>query len=148
MTTNLEHVTSAEGTQIAVEAVGEGRPVVLIGGAFNDRTTVAGLAQVLSPYYQAVTYDRRGRGDSGDESRDYSVDREMEDRAVIGHAGSGRRGLIALLGLAAPTERWQLARFGVSARPSRPKWQPTVRCPSGRRASAGTPGSNSPVPAR
>jgi pimeloyl-ACP methyl ester carboxylesterase len=89
MTTNLEHVSSADGTQIAVEAVGEGRPVVLIGGAFNDRTTVAGLAQVLSPCYQAVTYDRRGRGDSGDESRDYSADREMEDlRAVIGHVGA------------------------------------------------------------
>lgn len=86
--TNLEHVTSADGTRIAVSAVGEGRPVVLIGGAFNDRTTVAGLAQVLSPRYTAVAYDRRGRGDSGDESRDYSVDREMEDlRAVIGHVG-------------------------------------------------------------
>jgi pimeloyl-ACP methyl ester carboxylesterase len=84
--TNLEWVTSADGTQIAVETVGEGQPVVLIGGAFNDRTTMAGLARVLSPYYQAATYDRRGRGDSGDESGDYSADREMEDlRAVIGH---------------------------------------------------------------
>jgi pimeloyl-ACP methyl ester carboxylesterase len=62
--------------------------VVLIGGAFSDRTTMAGLAQVLSAYYQAVSYDRRGRGDSGDESGDYSVAREMEDlRAVIGHVG-------------------------------------------------------------
>ena len=88
MTTNLEHVTSADGTKIAVEAVGEGRPVVLIGGAFNDRTTVAGLAQTLSPYYTAVSYDRRGRGDSGDESSDFSADREIEDlRAVIGHVG-------------------------------------------------------------
>jgi pimeloyl-ACP methyl ester carboxylesterase len=93
MATNLEWVTSADGTQIAAETVGGGRPVVLIGGAFNDRTTTAGLARVLSPYYQAVTYDRRGRGDSGDESGDYSVDREMEDlRAVIGHVG-GSAGL-------------------------------------------------------
>jgi pimeloyl-ACP methyl ester carboxylesterase len=68
MATNLEWVTSADGTQIAVETVGEGRPVVLIGGAFNDRTTMAGLAQALSAYYQAAAYDRRGRGDSGDES--------------------------------------------------------------------------------
>jgi hypothetical protein len=41
MTTNLEWVTSADGTQIAVETVGRGRPVVLIGGAFNGRTTTA-----------------------------------------------------------------------------------------------------------
>jgi pimeloyl-ACP methyl ester carboxylesterase len=88
MATNLDWVTSADGTQIAVETVGEGRPVVLIGGAFNDRTTMTGLARVLSPYYQAASYDRRGRGDSGDQSGDYSVDREMEDlRAVIGQAG-------------------------------------------------------------
>jgi pimeloyl-ACP methyl ester carboxylesterase len=88
MATNLEWVTSADGTQIAVETAGRGRPVVLIGGAFNDRATMAGLAQELSAYYQAVAYDRRGRGDSGDESGDYSADREMEDlRAVIGHVG-------------------------------------------------------------
>jgi pimeloyl-ACP methyl ester carboxylesterase len=88
MTTNLGWVTSADGTQIAVETVGRGRPVVLIGGAFNDRTTMTGLARVLSPYYQAAAYDRRGRGDSGDESGDYSVDREMEDlRAVLGQVG-------------------------------------------------------------
>ena len=88
MNTTPERVTSADGTQIAVESVGEGRPVVLIGGAFNDRTTMAGLAQVLSPYYKAVTYDRRSRGDSGDESGDYSAEREMEDlRAVIEHVG-------------------------------------------------------------
>ncbi len=88
MMTRLQRVSSADGTQIAVEATGEGRPVVLIGGAFNDRTTMTGLAGVLAPYYRAVIYDRRGRGDSGDVSADYSVEREMDDlRAVIGHAG-------------------------------------------------------------
>jgi pimeloyl-ACP methyl ester carboxylesterase len=88
MNTNPEHVSSADGTQIAVEAMGDGRPVVLIGGAFSDRRTTAGLARVLSPFYRAVTYDRRGRGDSGDESGVYSADREMEDLlAVINHAG-------------------------------------------------------------
>jgi pimeloyl-ACP methyl ester carboxylesterase len=95
MDTKPERVISADGTQIAVEAVGEGRPVILIGGAFNDRRTMAGLAQVLSPFYRAVTYDRRGRGDSGDESGVYSADREMDDlRAVISHVG----GAAALFG--------------------------------------------------
>jgi pimeloyl-ACP methyl ester carboxylesterase len=95
MTTTLERVSSADGTQIALEVAGTGRPVVLIGGAFNDRTTMTGLARVLSRHYQAVIYDRRGRGDSGDVSVDYSVEREMEDlRAVIGHGG----GTAALFG--------------------------------------------------
>jgi pimeloyl-ACP methyl ester carboxylesterase len=88
MNTIPERVSSADGTQIAVEAAGHGRPVVLIGGAFNDRRTMAGLAQVLSPFYRAVIYDRRGRGDSGDESGIYSADREIEDlQAVISHVG-------------------------------------------------------------
>jgi pimeloyl-ACP methyl ester carboxylesterase len=88
MTTSVERVRSADGTQVALEATGSGHPVVLIGGAFTDRTTTTGLAEVLAPYYRAVTYDRRGRGDSGDESVDYSVDREIEDlRAVIDHLG-------------------------------------------------------------
>lgn len=88
MTTTIEKVKSTDGTLIMLEAIGNGRPVVLIGGAFNDRSTTAGLAQVLAPHYQAVTYDRRGRGDSGDESVDYTVDREIEDlEAVIDHLG-------------------------------------------------------------
>jgi pimeloyl-ACP methyl ester carboxylesterase len=88
MTTDIGQATSADGTKIATEAVGQGRPVVLIGGAFNERTTMSGLAQVLSPYYRAVTYDRRGRGASGDESGDYRADREIEDlRAVIDRVG-------------------------------------------------------------
>jgi pimeloyl-ACP methyl ester carboxylesterase len=94
MTTTLERVSSADGTQIALEAAGTGRRVVLIGGAFNDRTTMTGLARVLSRHYQAVIYDRRGRGDSDDVSADYSVEREMEDlrrdRACRGHRGSFR----------------------------------------------------------
>ena len=88
MKTSSEQARSVDGTVIAVEVTGSGRPVVLIGGAFNDRTTTAGLAQVLAPYYQAVTYDRRGRGDSGDEGTGYSADREMEDlAAVLDHLG-------------------------------------------------------------
>jgi hypothetical protein len=96
----FEIVASADGTPIAVEQVGDGPPVVLIGGAFNDRSTVAGLAAVLAPDFTVVTYDRRGRGDSGD-SPDYAVEREVEDlAAVIARAGGkirrqsgGRTGL-------------------------------------------------------
>jgi pimeloyl-ACP methyl ester carboxylesterase len=83
----FETVTSADGTPIAVERKGSGPPVILIGGAFNDRSTVAGLAAVLAPDFTAVTYDRRGRGDSGD-SANYAVEREIEDlAAVIAHTG-------------------------------------------------------------
>lgn len=72
---------------IAFEREGDDPPVLLVGGAFNDRSTIAGLAAVLAPQVTAVTYDRRGRGDSGD-SGSYTVEREIEDlAAVISHAG-------------------------------------------------------------
>ena len=87
MNTTFETVTSADGTMIAVERAGEGPPVILVGGAFNDRSTVAGLAAVLSADFTAVTYDRRGRGASGD-SATYAADREIDDlAAVISYAG-------------------------------------------------------------
>jgi pimeloyl-ACP methyl ester carboxylesterase len=83
----FETVVSADGTPIAVERTGSGQPVILIGGAFNDRSTVARLAGVLAGDFTAVTYDRRGRGDSGD-GASYAVEREIEDlAAVIGYAG-------------------------------------------------------------
>lgn len=80
--------TSADGSALAVDTIGEGAPVILVGGAFNDRGTVAGLAAELAPRYTVVTYDRRGRGDSTDQGSDYSVAAEVEDlAAVIAHVG-------------------------------------------------------------
>lgn len=89
--TTFETVTSADGTPIALERRGDGPPVILIGGAFNDRTTVAGLAAALAPAFTAVAYDRRGRGDSGD-GGEYAVEREIEDvAALIEHVGGSAR---------------------------------------------------------
>jgi pimeloyl-ACP methyl ester carboxylesterase len=80
----VETTTSADGTSIAYDLWGKGPAVVIVGGAFNDRGTWADLAQALAGEgLRAVSYDRRGRGDSGD-TRPYAVEREFEDlRAVI-----------------------------------------------------------------
>jgi pimeloyl-ACP methyl ester carboxylesterase len=86
--TTVETVMSADGTRIALERTGSGAPVILIGGAFNDRSTVAALAATLAPGFTAITYDRRGRGDSTNNDRDFDVNREFDDlAAVIGRAG-------------------------------------------------------------
>jgi hypothetical protein len=42
-------VSSADRTRIAFDRYGEGRPVILIGGAYNDRSTVAGLQHAGPP---------------------------------------------------------------------------------------------------
>src|SRR5258708_38335421 len=88
-------VASKDGTTLAVDTIGQGAPVILIGGAFNDRTTVAALAVALAPHLTAVTYDRRARGGSDDKSADYEYAAlsEIEDlAAVIEHVG-GRAGV-------------------------------------------------------
>ncbi|MFI6230082.1 alpha/beta fold hydrolase [Micromonospora echinospora] len=88
-TTNqpAQTVRSADGTLIAYEPFGEGPPIVLVGGAFNHRATAQPLAAALAPHFTAYTYDRRGRGDSGD-TAPYSADREVDDlAALIGAAG-------------------------------------------------------------
>ena len=85
----MEKTTSADGTTIAYEAWGTGPLVVVVGGAFNDRGTWAELARVLAGHgFRAVSYDRRGRGDSGD-TEPYAVEREIEDLAAVITAAGG-----------------------------------------------------------
>jgi pimeloyl-ACP methyl ester carboxylesterase len=79
--------TSADETAIAFDRTGDGPALILVGGAFNDRRTPTALAAMLADSFAVYTYDRRGRGDSGD-TPPYSVEREIEDlEAVIEAAG-------------------------------------------------------------
>ena len=83
----METVQSADGTAIALERFGDGPPLVLVVGAFCDRGTLRGLAEMLSDQFTVFTYDRRGRGASGD-TEPYAVEREVEDLGtVISEAG-------------------------------------------------------------
>jgi pimeloyl-ACP methyl ester carboxylesterase len=78
---------SADGTKIAFDQTGQGPPVVLVVGAFNDRATGAPLAKALESRLTVFNYDRRGRGASGD-TQPYAVEREVEDlEALIREAG-------------------------------------------------------------
>jgi pimeloyl-ACP methyl ester carboxylesterase len=74
--------TSADGTMIAYDRHGSGTPIVFASGAFNDRHTLASVAAALADAHTVVSYDRRGRGDSGD-TAPYAVEREIEDLAAV-----------------------------------------------------------------
>ncbi|MFB6876442.1 alpha/beta fold hydrolase [Streptomyces sp. NPDC056323] len=74
----MDKVFSSDGTAIAYEQQGSGPAVVLVGGAFMTRGDSAALAGLLAERFTVITYDRRGRGDSGD-SAAYDVQREVED---------------------------------------------------------------------
>ena len=83
----MQKIRSKDGTLIACERVGAGPPLVLVVGAFNTRETGTPLATFLAPHFTVLTYDRRGRGDSGD-TPPYAVEREVEDlEAVVETAG-------------------------------------------------------------
>ncbi len=123
----MQYATSADGTRIAFRAVGEGPPVVIVGGAFSTSEAGGPLAAALaSAGCCGVTLDRRGRGGSGD-TPPYLPMREVEDlasvitavgggAAVIGHSSGA---ILALLAVAEGVPVTQLFlseppfRFGV-----------------------------------
>ena len=92
---DMQHVLSGDGTSIAFESMGAGPPVIFVVGAFNDHSTGAELALALAERHTLITYDRRGRGQSGD-TLPYAVEREIEDLAAVlatvGDRGRGLRG--------------------------------------------------------
>ena len=89
-TTTTIFATSADGTEIAYEAVGSGPPLVLVDGALCQRSMgpSRGIAEQLADRFTVFAYDRRGRGESGPGASSYAASREIEDLlAVIAAAG-------------------------------------------------------------
>ena len=84
----MERVRSADGTPIAFDRSGDGPALVLVVGAFCDRSSPATLAAGLNSQFTVYSYDRRGRGDSGD-TAPYAVEREIEDLAAVAEAAGG-----------------------------------------------------------
>jgi len=83
----LETTQSADGTVLAFDREGDGPALVLVVGAFCDRSIPETLATMLAPRFTVLRYDRRGRGSSGD-TAPYAVEREIEDlEAVVAAAG-------------------------------------------------------------
>jgi pimeloyl-ACP methyl ester carboxylesterase len=82
-------VRSADGTAIAVDRSGSGPALVMVdpAGGYSGFDNIRGLGALLTAEFTVHTYDRRGRGKSGD-TGPYAVAREVEDlAAVIDEAG-------------------------------------------------------------
>ena len=85
----MSKVVSQDGTAIAFDQAGAGRPIILVDGAFGYRAfgPMTQLAPLLAQHFTVFAYDRRGRGASGD-TAPYAVEREIEDiAALISEAG-------------------------------------------------------------
>jgi len=75
---------SRDGTAIAYQREGSGPPLILVDGALCSRRfgPMPKLAPLLAPHFSVTTYDRRGRGESGD-TPPYAKEREVEDLAAL-----------------------------------------------------------------
>jgi pimeloyl-ACP methyl ester carboxylesterase len=78
----MQLARSADGTDIAFDRSGDGAPLVLVGGAFQDRSSMRTAAAGLRDAFTVYEYDRRGRGESGN-ALPYAVEREVEDLAAV-----------------------------------------------------------------
>jgi pimeloyl-ACP methyl ester carboxylesterase len=80
--------TSRDGTTIAFTKRGSGPPLIIVDGAFcyRENGPATELATQLAQHFTVFTFDRRGRGESGD-TAPYTVEREIDDlRAVASEA--------------------------------------------------------------
>jgi pimeloyl-ACP methyl ester carboxylesterase len=86
----MSTVRSADGTTIAYSRAGQGPPLILVDGALCSRSfgPMPKLAAQLAPHFTVYTYDRRGRGGSGD-TPPYAIDREIEDIAALAALADG-----------------------------------------------------------
>lgn len=90
-----KQIVSRDGTRIAYGISGRGPTVVLVSGAMSTGATLAPLAELLAERFSVVSYDRRGRGASGD-TPPYAVAREVEDLAALVEAVGGEAGLYGI----------------------------------------------------
>jgi pimeloyl-ACP methyl ester carboxylesterase len=86
----MKTVISKDGTSIAYDESGMGPPLILVGGSLNTRSfgPNVSLAPLLAERFTVITYDRRGRGASGD-TRPWALEREIEDIDALIEAVGG-----------------------------------------------------------
>lgn len=87
----MQVVTSKDGTKIAYDKLGKGPALIVVGGALSARSGASELAGLLATDFTVYSYDRRGRGESGDTkpfSKSEAPKREIEDmEALVDQAG-------------------------------------------------------------
>lgn len=93
----MPSLASKDGTNIVFDRVGDGPPVVIVGGVVGDRSQQAPVAQLLGEQFTVYNYDRRGHGESGF-TEPYSTDREVEDLATVIAGAGGSASVFATSG--------------------------------------------------
>jgi pimeloyl-ACP methyl ester carboxylesterase len=124
-------VSSSDGVEIVGSARGEGPGLAFVYGAMMEQVGWERLVPHLQPGRTSYTYDRRGRGESGD-APGSTVDREVDDliafvetiprpRDLFGHSSG------ALLALRAVERGLRVRRLVLYEPPLASMRQPTLR---------------------
>ena len=152
-------VRSADGTTIAAYRTGAGPAIVLIDPALSTHKGSAKLAAALAEHFSVVSYDRRGRGGSGDEHPESAdPDREVDDISALIDTAGGRAILFGTSpgprSLCTPLPGWATGSPGWSPTSRRTSamirgrrwpriWRRASRHPSRRVIDRGRPGRSS-----
>ena len=88
------YATSQDGTRIAYDVTGTGPVLIYITGAtcFRNFFPIRQDVKTFSKSFTVYNYDRRGRGDSGDNSANqpWTLDREVDDIEALIEAAGGQ----------------------------------------------------------
>jgi pimeloyl-ACP methyl ester carboxylesterase len=76
-------VTSNDGTSISYYTMGSGPGLILVHGALSMAADYNTMAECLGKDFTVYAIDRRGRGLSGPQGKDYSIIKECEDVAAL-----------------------------------------------------------------
>lgn len=87
----MQITTSKDGTTIAYETTGSGPLLIIITGALNTHNfgVPGDTVPFLKDNFTILTYDRRGRGKSGD-TPPYTVYKELEDLEALIDKNGGK----------------------------------------------------------
>ncbi|WP_437964270.1 alpha/beta hydrolase [Sorangium sp. So ce260] len=90
----MKTARSKDGTMLAYDVHGSGPALIYITGAscFRSFKPIRQDAREFAKEFTVYSYDRRGRGDSGD-TPPYSVEREVDDIEAMIDAAGGRANL-------------------------------------------------------
>jgi pimeloyl-ACP methyl ester carboxylesterase len=86
-----EYVTSPDGTAIAYQTIGSGPGLVVLSGAVLHPDAYTKLSKILGRSFAVHVVHRRGRGLSGPQGRDYSIEKEYEDVIAVLDATQSNR---------------------------------------------------------
>ena len=93
----MSRLISKDGTPISYEKIGSGPAIILVDGAFCNKTfgPMPKLVPLLSPNFTVYLYDRRARGESGD-TKPYTVEKEIEDIEELVKIAGGTASLFGI----------------------------------------------------